>query len=119
MSELIFKIVSKPEWQAAIEAGVFAGAEIDIADGFIHFSNARQVRETAARHFSGRNDLLLITFDPQVFGDALQWEVSRGGDLFPHLYATLRPEQAIRVDDLPLGEDGRHLFPADLTEGRQ
>jgi len=114
MAEPIFKIVSKSEWQAAMDAGEFLGAEIDIADGFIHFSNAQQVRETVAKHFAGRADLVLVRFDPQVFGEALKWEVSRGGDLFPHLYASLQPEQATRVDDLPLGEDGRHQFPVDL-----
>jgi len=108
---LIFKIVPRSLWQEAEEQGVFKGAPVDLADGFIHFSTGDQVRETAARHFAGQTGLLLAAFDCDTFGDALKWEPSRGGDLFPHLYAELDPASAIWVKDLPLASDGTHAFP--------
>ena len=108
---LIFKIVPRAMWQEAIEAGEFKGAPVDLADGFIHFSDAGQVKETAGKHFAGQADLLLAAFDAESFGEALKWEVSRGGALFPHLYAVLDPKSALWVKDLPLGEDGQHAFP--------
>lgn len=108
---VIFKIVTRSQWQEAREAGVFKGAPVDLADGFIHFSTAEQVRETAAKHFQGQDDLLLAAFDDKTFGDALKWEPSRGGALFPHLYAALDPAGALWVRDLPLDENRRHVFP--------
>lgn len=108
---LIFKIVPKTLWQEALEGKVFKGAPIDLADGFIHFSDLDQVKETASKHFAGKNDLLLAAFESDGFGDALKWEPSRGGALFPHLYATLDPATALWVKDLPLAEDGSHVFP--------
>jgi uncharacterized protein (DUF952 family) len=98
-------------WRESEAAGVFKGAPIDLADGYIHFSTAAQVRETAAKHFAGMDDLLLIAVDERALGNALRYEPSRGGDLFPHLYADL-PLHAVRwVEPLPLGRDGRHAFP--------
>jgi uncharacterized protein (DUF952 family) len=110
---LIFKIVPAALWQEAEEAGSFAGSPVDIQDGFIHFSTAAQVRETAARHFRGEAGLLLVA----VSGDMpdLRWERSRGGDLFPHLYANLRLSDVRWVKPLPVQPDGRHEFP-DLAE---
>lgn len=108
---LIYKIVSQAAWRAAEAAGVFAGAPVDLADGFIHFSTAAQVEETAAKHFAGQSDLLVIAVDAGSLGDALKWEPSRGGALFPHLYAPLDPAAAIWVKPLPLGPDGHHEFP--------
>lgn len=99
-------------WQQAIENGVFEGAAVDLQDGFIHFSDARQVQETAARHFAGQDGLLLIQFDENAFGDRLKWEESRGGALFPHLYDTLNPAEASATWELSLDESGRHIFPA-------
>lgn len=87
---LIYKILRSDEWEALKEFGLSQGAPIDVADGFIHFSTAEQVRETAAKHFAGETDLLIAAFDADALGDALKWEVSRGGALFPHLYAPLR-----------------------------
>lgn len=107
---LIFKIVTVADWRAAEADGVFKGAAIDLADGYIHFSTGAQVTETAAKHFSGQRDLLLVAVDAAKLGDALKWEVSRGGALFPHLYAPLSLDAVTRVDALPL-RDGRH----DLT----
>ena len=108
---LIYKICPQSLWRQAEDAGAFAGAPVDVADGFIHFSTAAQVRETAARHFDGQADLLLIAVDPDALGRGLRYEPSRGGDLFPHLYGAL-PLSAVRwVRPLHLGPDGRHVFP--------
>ena len=88
-----------------------ASAPVDHADGYIHFSTVDQVRETAAKHFAGQNDLLLVAVDPSPLGAALRYEPSRGGALFPHLYAPL-PLTAVRwVKPLPRGADGAHVFP--------
>ncbi|WP_292531819.1 DUF952 domain-containing protein [Methylocystis sp.] len=106
----IYKIVSRADWDAAEASGVFNGAAIDVADGFIHLSTAEQVEETAAKYFAGRTDLLLVAVDAAAFGDALKWEVSRGGALFPHLYAPLPFEKVARLDPLPIGANGRHDF---------
>lgn len=108
---LIYKIVPTDLWQQAVDCGVFKGAPVDLADGFIHFSSATQVRETAAKHFAGQDNLLLAAFDADTFGPEMKWEVSRGGDLFPHLFAELAPASALWVRPLPLGPDGSHVFP--------
>lgn len=107
---LIYKIISKKLWQDAEKTGVFMGAPVDLADGFIHFSTAAQVQETARRHFKGQSDLLLLTLDDQELGEALIYEPSRGGDLFPHLYAPLSTNHVMRVASLPLLADGTHDF---------
>ena len=106
----IYKIVSRSDWRAAEAASVFHGAAVDLADGFIHFSTAEQVEETAARYFAGQTDLLLVAVNAAKLGDALRWEASRGGALFPHLYAPLSFEAVAKVDPLPIGADGRHAF---------
>lgn len=110
MPDLIYKILRQTEWQAARAGGKLTGAPVDIADGFIHFSTAKQVRETAARHFSGEPDLVLLAIDPKQLGEALRWESSRGGDLFPHLYGVLPLNVVAAVFELPLGDDGVHVF---------
>ncbi|HEV2264503.1 MAG TPA: DUF952 domain-containing protein [Stellaceae bacterium] len=115
-SSLVYKIVAAAEWRAAERDGVFRGAPVDRNDGYIHLSTPAQVHETAARHFAGQADLLLVAFDAVAFGSALKWEPSRGGALFPHLYDTLDPRAAHWVKPLPLGPDGTHVFPA-LNEG--
>ena len=114
MSAPIYKICSTELWQAAEKAGRFDGTPVDLADGYIHFSAADQVRETAAHHFKGEAHLLLIAVDPDALGSALRWEPSRGGALFPHLYAPLDPAAALSVTPLPLRPDGSHDFPADV-----
>jgi uncharacterized protein (DUF952 family) len=107
----IYKICGAALWREAKAAGVFGGAPVDLADGYIHFSTAAQVAETAERHFAGETDLLLVAIDVDALGPALRHEPSRGGALFPHLYGTL-PLSAVRwVKPLPLGPDGRHVFP--------
>jgi uncharacterized protein (DUF952 family) len=111
MDRIIYKIAPRAQWADAEAAGVFEGAPIDLADGFIHFSTAAQAKETAAKHFAGQADLLLIAVDTAKLGAALKYEVSRGGDLFPHLYAPLELSAVVWVKDLPLGPDGAHEFP--------
>lgn len=107
----IYKIAPAKLWEEAERAGMFAGAPVDIADGYIHFSTREQVTETAAKHFAGQDDLLLIAVDAGALGAALKWEPSRGGALFPHLYATL-PLGAVRwVKPLRLEAGGGHAFP--------
>ena len=108
---IIYKICPTLLWREAEEVGFFAGALIDIQDGYLHFSTAQQVRETAARHFSGQSDLLLIAIDADSLGAALRYEPSRGGALFPHLYAPLSLSAVLWVKPLPLGADGQHIFP--------
>lgn len=107
----VYKICPALLWRAAERDGVFHGSEVDLKDGFIHFSSAEQVQETAAKHFGGENDLLLIAIDAACLGAALKWEPSRGGALFPHLYGALDLATVTRVVPLPLGPDGRHVFP--------
>mgnify|MGYP001398925500 CR=1 FL=1 len=115
MEATVYKIVPAPLWTAAVAEGVFRGAPVDLADGYIHFSTAAQVRETARRHFAGQDDLLLVAVDAAALGTALVYEPSRGGDLFPHLYGPLPVAAATAVTALPLGADGAHVFPGDLV----
>ncbi len=114
MPEYIYKIATNAQWEDAVEKGVFEGAPIDLSDGYIHFSTAEQARETAAKHFHGQTNLKLVKVPTNVLGDALKWEVSRGGDLFPHLYASLKTQDAMSVLDLPEDETGGHIFPEEL-----
>ena len=107
---LIYKIVSRSLWSVAEATGTFTGAPVDISDGYIHFSTAAQVRETAAKHFAGQTELLLAAIDPADLAPALQWEPSRGGALFPHLYGALPLVNVQWVKPLPIGPDGSHLF---------
>lgn len=111
---VIYKIFRAAEWDALCEAGETAGAPVDLADGFIHFSTAAQVRETAAKHFAGASGLVLARLESDRLGDALIWEPSRGGALFPHLYRALRRDDILGHDPLPLGHDGLHVFPDPL-----
>ncbi len=115
MASIIYKICPDAMWREAQKAGRFDGAPIDLADGYIHFSTAAQVRETAAKHFAGQRDLVLVAVPAEALGEVLKWEVSRGGALFPHLYAPLDPAAALWARPLPLGPDGAHVFPVDLT----
>ena len=107
----IYKICSAELWQEAEQAGLFRGAPLDARDGFIHFSTAPQVAETAARHFAGATGQVLVAVDVATLGERLKWETSRGGDLFPHLYGALSLEAVLWAVPLPLGPDGRHVFP--------
>ncbi len=111
MDRIIYKIVPHELWQRARDEGVFRGAAIDLTDGYIHFSTGAQAVETAARHFAGVEGLLLVAVDAASLGEALRFEPSRGGDLFPHLYANLPLDAVLWEKPLPLGGDGQHVFP--------
>lgn len=111
---LIYKISPGRDWQQAEARGRFSGAPVDLADGFIHFSAADQVRETAAKHFAGQEGLVLVAIEAEALGEGLKWEPSRGGALFPHLYGELEMSAVRWVRELPLGADGAHLFPEAL-----
>ena len=106
----IYKILTAAQWNAAVSAGRVDGSEVDQRDGFIHFSLADQVAETAARHFAGQRNLVIVAFDDAALGE-VRYEPSRGGALFPHLYGALDPATALWVKPLPLGTDGRHILP--------
>ncbi len=110
---LILKIFRRPEWDAFRNAGETWGAAVDLVDGYIHFSTAAQVAETAAKWFATESDLVLVAFDPDKLGPALRWEPSRGGQLFPHLYRSLRIDEVVWDKSLPLGATG-HIFPEGL-----
>ena len=112
---MIFKIVGRADWAAACSSGLYHGSADDRRDGFIHFSASHQVHETAKRHFRGVPDLILVAFDENQLGDALKWEASRGGDLFPHLYGTLSTDAALWSRPLPLDPDGIPQIPEDLA----
>ena len=115
---LIYKICPRVLWRDAEATGRLVGAPVDLADGFIHFSTAEQAVETAARHFAGSADLVLVAVEADDLGPALRFESSRGGALFPHLYGDL-PLAAVRsVVDLPLGPDGRHVFPPEIATAK-
>ncbi len=107
---LIYKIFRRPEWDAFVAAGRTEGAPIDLTDGYIHISTAAQAAETAAKHFAGQGDLVLVALEADALGADLRWEVSRGGALFPHLYRALTMADVVWHQPLPLGGDG-HMFP--------
>ncbi|MFL5050857.1 MAG: DUF952 domain-containing protein [Xanthobacteraceae bacterium] len=107
----IYKVSPADLWREAERIGAFRGSPADRRDGFIHFSTAAQVVETAEKHFSGADDLVLVAVDASRLGDRLRWESSRGGALFPHLYGELPVAAVHRVEPLPLGPDRRHVFP--------
>jgi uncharacterized protein (DUF952 family) len=111
---MIFKIVGRDAWAAACREGLYRGSPDDLRDGFIHFSAPAQVKGTAEKHFRGQPDLVLVAFDEKVFGDALVWEPSRGGALFPHLYGTASTNLAVWEKLLPLGADGVPEIPEDI-----
>jgi uncharacterized protein (DUF952 family) len=115
MTTLVYHMCRRDEWNAAEAAGGYRGSSQDAADGFIHFSTAAQLAASAAKHRSGQRDLMLVAVDAAVLGDALKWEPSRDGELFPHLYGPLRPEAVRWIEPLPLSPEGRHLFPTRLA----
>ena len=102
----IYKILPRAAWTVAHEAGQFDGSPLDLGDGFIHFSTAAQAQETARRHFAGQADLVVLEVEADDLGEALRWEPSRGGDLFPHLYGPLAASLVRYVTEAPLDADG-------------
>lgn len=115
-ARLIYKIADRQMWEDATRTGSYAGSSDDLRDGFIHFSTREQLGETARKHFAGRTDLLLIAVPAPSLGNALKWEPSRGGALFPHLYAVLPTADALWVRELRLGQDGIPDIDAALAE---
>jgi uncharacterized protein (DUF952 family) len=109
---LIFHVCARAAWAEAEAAGRYDGSADDRRDGFIHFSAADQVVDSVARHRAGQAGLVILGVEPARLGAALKWEASRGGALFPHLYGPLPLEAVVFVRDLPLGEDGVHVFPS-------
>ncbi|HSP24256.1 MAG TPA: DUF952 domain-containing protein [Saliniramus sp.] len=113
--KFIYKIVPASLWREAERIGRLDGAPVDLADGCIHFSTAEQVRESGGKQFSGQDDLLLVTVDTNLLHDALVYEPSRGGALFPHLYAPLPLEAVSSVEPLPMNPDGSHVYPKSIA----
>jgi uncharacterized protein (DUF952 family) len=112
---LIYKIADATSWQNALDAGHFDGSSDDIRDGFIHLSTAAQTLGTLAKHFARRSDLIIAAVDAPSLENALRWEVSRGGEKFPHIYGPL-PITSVRWwKPLPLDRDGRHELPKDVV----
>ena len=109
---VIYHMCRRAEWQAAEKAGVYRGSSQDAADGFIHFSTAAQIAGSAAKHRAGQRDLMLLAVESTRLGAALKWEPARDGALFPHLHGDLPLAAVLWARELPLGGDGRHVFPA-------
>ncbi|WP_395942672.1 DUF952 domain-containing protein [Brevundimonas sp.] len=110
MTGTAYKIVGADEWRAAVAEGRYEGSAVDVADGYIHMSTGEQLVETARRHYAGRIDLMLLTVDLARFGEDLVWEPSRGGDLFPHLYAPLPVAAVAATRAFSVAEDGAMVF---------
>lgn len=111
MSKRIYKVLPRTEWSLALADGVFRGSQVDLDDGYIHFSTSEQLAETLAKHFSGQPDLVLLTVGASALGDQLKWEPSRGGQLFPHLYGTLDCNSVASDEVLELDAAGMHVLP--------
>jgi len=109
--QIIYHLARERAWQEAGRTGTYQGAPEDRSDGFLHFSTAGQIVESAARHKAGQPDLVLLAVDADLLGAALRWETSRGGALFPHLYGDLPVNAVLWAKPLPLGPDGAHRFP--------
>ncbi len=114
-AQLVFKIATRAAWDVACGRGIFPGSQDDRRDGFIHLSTHCQLAGTLAKHFKDQVDLLLIAFDADTLGDDLRWEASRGGDLFPHLYASLPTAAARAVRLLKLDAKGAPVVPEDIA----
>jgi len=107
----IYHVCRADEWAAAKAKGAYGGSSQDQADGFIHFSGPAQAVESVAKHRAAQAGLVILEVDADTLGSALKWESSRGGQLFPHLYGALPVSAVVRFAPLPLGADGRHVFP--------
>ncbi|MEK9684751.1 MAG: DUF952 domain-containing protein [Rhodospirillaceae bacterium] len=110
----IYHMSTKEEWEIALATGVYHGSSQDREDGFIHFSTKDQIVDSAAKHRAGQTGIILIAADASMFNDGLKWETSRNGELFPHLYTDLDLDKVIAIYPLPLGPDGKHIFPKDF-----
>ena len=114
MSTLVYKILRPSEWDEANRTGVLAGSPDDVRDGFIHFSSAEQLRATAEKHFAGETPLILLAIEPESLGETLRWEVSRGGQKFPHLYAKLPLSLVKSWREIHREPDGKCIFPPEI-----
>lgn len=114
MKKIVYKIVTAAEWSDAMTKGQYDGSADDKRDGFIHLSEQHQVRGTLEKHFKGKRDLVLIAFEVPKLGADLRWEQSRGGELFPHLYAPLSVSVALWKRPLPKNSDGVHFLDEEL-----
>jgi uncharacterized protein (DUF952 family) len=110
-SEFIYKILSEAAWASSQRTGVTEASDLDRADGYVHLSTGAQVTETLRRHFPGVTGLVLVAYGANSLGDALKWEASRGGELFPHFYGQLSVTQALWSAPLPIDEAGVHILP--------
>ncbi|MDT8288900.1 DUF952 domain-containing protein [Roseomonas mucosa] len=117
MEQTIYTLVRGEDWRDAEAAGAYHGSADDRRDGFLHFSAAAQLRQSAAKHRAGEADLWMVAVSVPALGDALRWEPAAGGSrpgLFPHLYGPL-PLSAVRATaHIPLDPDGRHIFPEEI-----
>lgn len=111
MDGTIFKVLNRNDLAKAKAKGRFEGPAADARDGFIHLSSADQLEATLAKHFAGQKDLVLLAVDSESLGERLQWEASRGGALFPHLYGPLELDALLWEEPLQLGDDRRHHLP--------
>lgn len=110
----VYKILAGAEWHAAQAAGAWDGSADDLRDGYIHLSCADQLAGTASKYFRNIPGLVLVAFEAGRLGGALRWEPSRGGALFPHLYARLDPKLALWSRPLALAADGTPVIPSEL-----
>src|SRR3982074_213149 len=111
MTTMIYHMCPAETWHEAVHAGTYSGTADDLRDGFIHFSTAEQIAESARRHRAGQAGLGLVAVESASLADKRRWEPSRDGALFPHLYGALDPAEVASVALLPLGRDGQHIFP--------
>ncbi len=109
--QIVYHLAREEAWRAAQADGIYRGMPEDRRDGFLHFSTAEQIVESAATHKAGRADLVLLAVDAASLGETLRWETSRGGSLFPHLYGDLGAETVLWAKPLPLDPAGKHIFP--------
>jgi uncharacterized protein (DUF952 family) len=109
---VMYKILPKAEWDAFVASGTFKGSPVDLQDGYIHFSYGHQAEETARKYFSGQHDLMIFAVEAETLGSCLKNEPSRGGDLFPHLYAPLAISAVLWSKQLPLSPDGVPVLPS-------
>ena len=111
-SHFVYHLCQKETWRRAVGDGEYAGSELDLSDGFIHFSAAGQVKQTARLHLAGVKGLVLLKVNANKLGDSLLWETSRSGELFPHLYGRLAPDLVDSATELQIDGNGNHIFPA-------
>jgi uncharacterized protein (DUF952 family) len=112
MTAMIYHMCPAEAWEEAVAASQYRGTADDRRDGFIHFSTAEHIAESARRHRAGQTGLVLVAVEAARLGGRLRWEKARDGALFPHLYGPLFPDEAASVEPLPLGPGGEHVFPA-------